>query len=410
MAYSEQSTLSLPMAEARLPWSLQWLLQQLKQLPAGHLSLTLPNGTHHEFHGQAPGPQAHLCIHNPAFVRKLLRKGSLGLAESYLDGDWDCEQLTPFLLLCLRNKNELTQLSGGHWLTRWIGRFTHFLHTNTRSGSRRNIAYHYDLGNAFYQLWLDDSMTYSSAVFTSPTQSLVAAQQEKYRRLAALIQPQSDQHILEIGCGWGSFALFLAKQYGCRVTGITLSQEQLRYAQAQAIAHGLSDRVEFRLQDYRDVAESFDHIVSIEMFEAVGQSYWSTFFQRVRQCLKPGGRVAMQVITIAEPCFEQYSKGSDFIQHYIFPGGFLPSPARFATAAAQAGLSVATPPQFYGLDYAKTLAQWQHTVLNVQHLFKQQGFDQRFLRMWWYYLAYCEAGFLGQQLDLMQVSLNHSAA
>jgi len=284
-----------------------------------------------------------------------------------------------------------------------VDRLQHRWRRNHRRGSRRNIAFHYDLGNDFYRLWLDPGMTYSAALFAEPGEPLEAAQGRKYQRVLDRLGARPRAHILEIGCGWGGFAEHAARQ-GFRVTGITLSREQLAFARKRIAAAGLEDRVELRLQDYRDVNERFDHVVSIEMFEAVGEQYWQTYFETVQRALKPGGRASLQVITIDAARYEAYQREADFIQKYVFPGGMLPSVPAFDAAAQAAGL-VAHEREFYGRDYADTLRRWDASVCANRHGIAALGFDERFLRLWRYYLAYCEAGFRTGRIDLMQVAL-----
>lgn len=282
-------------------------------------------------------------------------------------------------------------------------RLRHGLNRNSRRGSRANIAFHYDLGNDFYRLWLDRSMTYSSAIFADPQEALAQAQVRKYRRLLDSLEAKPGDHILEIGCGWGGFAELAARE-GYRITGLTLSREQLDFARQRIEAAGLSDRVELRLQDYRDLRGQFDHVVSIEMFEAVGEAYWSTYFDTVYRVLRPGGRAALQVITIDERVFDSYRRNADFIQLYIFPGGMLPSVSRFNRAAEQAGLRPGEQ-AFFGRDYAETLRRWHRQVVAHAEVLPALGYDERFLRTWRYYLSYCEAGFATGRTDLMQALL-----
>jgi cyclopropane-fatty-acyl-phospholipid synthase len=275
----------------------------------------------------------------------------------------------------------------------------HLARRNTRRGSRRNIAFHYDLGNDFYALWLDPGMTYSSAVFDAAGQSLQDAQDAKYRRLAESLDLKPGHHVLEIGCGWGGFAMTAARDYGCRVTAITLSGEQRRYAEERVRRAGLSDRIEVRLQDYRDVTGRFDRIASIEMFEAVGEERWPIFFNTVRERLKPGGVAGLQVITIEDGRYEAYQRSADFIQRYIFPGGMLPSPSALAAAIDRAGLTLNNVFAF-GPSYAETLAAWQGRFQRAWPQIRQLGFDGRFKRLWEFYLAYCEAGFRAGAIDV----------
>jgi cyclopropane-fatty-acyl-phospholipid synthase len=293
--------------------------------------------------------------------------------------------------------------SGTGRLSRWLDRLQHRRRRNDRRGSRRNIAFHYDLGNDFYRLWLDPGMTYSAALFAETGEPLEAAQTRKYQRILDRLDARPGQHILEIGCGWGGFAEHAARQ-GYQVTGVTLSREQLAHAQERIATAGLSDRVELRLQDYRDLTGTFDQVVSIEMFEAVGEQYWPAYFEMVRRVLAPGGRASLQVITIADGIFAQYRRGTDFIQKYVFPGGMLPSVPAFDAAARAAGLAVVDR-AFHGLDYADTLRRWDAAFCAARDRVADLGFDERFLRLWRYYLGYCEAGFRTGRVDLMQVAL-----
>lgn len=390
----------------RAPLSLVPLVRGLEKIRHGALMLLGPGGFQRNFYGTQPGPTARLRVHRPGrLVRHLLLRGAEGFAEAYLDGDWDTPDLPGLLHMLALNERELSTLDQGSAAARLIDRMRHHLRRNSRRGSRRNIAYHYDLGNDFYSLWLDDSMTYSAARLDRPDEDLRTAQRRKLRRMLALTGARPGDHILEIGCGWGSFALEAARA-GCRVTGITLSQEQLAFARARVDAAGLSDRIELRLQDYRDLDETFDHIVSIEMFEAVGERYWPGYFQTLKRCLKPGGRAALQVITIDEALFERYRDGADFIQLYIFPGGMLPSIPRFDQHARDAGLQIGERTTF-GRDYADTLRQWDQRFAASIHRVRTLGYDERFQRMWHYYLAYCEAGFRTGRIDVMQVALSH---
>jgi cyclopropane-fatty-acyl-phospholipid synthase len=358
--------------------------------------------------GSEGGPDAEIRLHRPWRVAaRVASAGDLGVGESYMNGDWDTPNLANLLYLLALNEPSFHTLVDGSWLHRLGALLRHRRNRNSRVGSRRNISYHYDLGNDFYRLWLDPGMTYSAALFGGRDDNLEQAQRSKYRALLDLIDARPGQHILEIGCGWGGFALEAARA-GLRVTGITLSKEQLSWAREQAARHGLADRIELRLQDYRDLGQTFDHIVSIEMFEAVGEDYWPAFMKTLRRSLRPGGRAALQVITIDEACFPVYRSRPDFIQRHIFPGGMLPSPERFGSAARGAGLAV-TGRSFHGLDYARTLADWHRRFLHQVDAIRALGYGERFIRMWRYYLAYCEAGFRDGRIDLMQVRLEPSA-
>ncbi len=390
----------------RVPLTYRPLVAAFSRLRHGELTLRLPEGQEFRFSGGMPGPSATWHIHRSRTVRRMLGGGLIGFAEAYMDGDWDSPDLVALIELGEMNRALLGGMDGGGWLSRALQWVVHKLRRNSKRGSRRNIAYHYDLGNAFYKLWLDETMTYSSAIFANPQQSLADAQRNKYEHILQRLDLKTGDHLLEIGSGWGGFAIHAAKSTGCRVTSITLSEEQLAEARKRAAAEGLADRVEFRLQDYRDTEGTFDAIASIEMFEAVGEAYWPPFFETLKRRLKPGGRAALQVITIRDDLFHEYRKGVDFIQRYIFPGGMLPSPAEFSRQARGAGLAPKMR-SFHGLDYANTLRHWDRQVSAQRARISEQGFDERFRRMWHYYLAYCEAGFRRGTIDLMQVALIH---
>lgn len=388
----------------RIPLRYRPLFRAFERLQYGRLQLVLPDGTRHRFAGPGDGPDAVWVINRGRTVRRMLTGGLVGFAEAYMDGDWDSPDLVKLLELGELNRDLLGPLDGGGMLARVARWLVHALRRNSRSGARHNIAQHYDLGNDFYRLWLDETMTYSAAVFEHDGQDLADAQRAKYDRILDLVRPELGAHLLEIGSGWGGLAIHAAQKYGCRVTSITLSAAQLEVAQERARAAGVDDRVEFRLQDYRDTTGTFDGIVSVEMFEAVGEAYWPTFFSTVRERLRPGGKAALQVITIRDDLFDEYRRGVDFIQRYIFPGGMLPSPGVFNRTARAAGLEPVRR-EFRGMDYATTLRHWDERVVAQRNAIRAQGFDQRFLRMWRYYLAYCEAGFRCGTVDLMQVGL-----
>lgn len=389
----------------RQPLPLRLLLKVLSHLKVGGLKLVKPDGGVFLFQGE-PGPEAVLILRHMDAVRRVLLGGDLGLAEAYMDGQWETPDLMALLELGQRNLQVLDVGKPGR-LHRLLDTLVHAFRRNTRSGARRNIRYHYDLGNAFYKLWLDETLTYSSAIFAEPGQSLAEAQRNKYRHLLGLLQIQPGQHLLEIGSGWGGFALHAAKETGCRVTSITLSEEQLKEARARAKAAGLEGQVSFEFIDYRDVRGEFDRVVSIEMFEAVGERYWGAYFKAVHDRLRPGGRAAFQVITIRDDAFERYRHTVDFIQRYIFPGGMLPSPSAWETHVRSAGLKTESR-DFYGQHYARTLKAWDQRVHAAEFEIGQVGFDQRFLRMWHYYLAYCHAGFVTGHIDLMQTALTRA--
>lgn len=392
--------------EVRQPWLMRLLLKAANKLCVGKLRMVAPDGTAWTFEGPEAGPHATLIIRHLGAVRRLLFNGDMGFAEAYLDGQWETPDLMQLLELAQRNAQALTRMEQPGLGSRLLSNLIQACRRNTRRGARRNIAYHYDLGNDFYKLWLDESLTYSSAIFAVPDQPLFDAQQNKYRQILEQLQLRPEHHLLEIGSGWGGFALYAAQQTGCRVTSITLSQAQLQEARRRALLAGLTERVRFELCDYRDVTGQYDRISSIEMFEAIGEHYWPVFFNTVRDHLTPGGRVAIQVITINDAAFPHYRKTADFIQRYIFPGGILPCPGRWEEEVRRARLRTESR-EFYGQHYARTLRIWDERVRAARHAILGQRFDERFLRMWHYYLAYCHAGFVTGHVDVMQTSLMH---
>ncbi len=391
----------------KYPLTLRPLLSVCEGLRFGRLRIETENGPRYTFDGAENGAEASLLIHHPLRLQwKLLHHGDIGFADAIIDGDCSTPDLQALMRLALQNEESLGRMINGHWLAGLLDRLRHRVNRNSRRGSRRNIRYHYDLGNEFYRLWLDPSMTYSAALFGHPLQPLDAAQGNKYRRLLNALEANPSDDILEIGCGWGGFARVAARR-GHRVTGITLSQQQLHYARETLAQQGLSDRVELKLRDYRDLGDGqYDHIVSIEMFEAVGERYWPQYFQTLKRCLKSGGRIALQTITIDDAMFDQYRKKTDFIQLHIFPGGMLPSPQVFARHASRAGLRIVRQ-DFFGAHYAETLRRWKENFHGARAAILARGFDERFLRLWDYYLNYCEAGFHSGRTDLMQVVLEH---
>ena len=319
-------------------------------------------------------------------------------------GDFETPDLTAVLEIGGLNENAFERMLDDSTVVRWLQSLVGFLRLNSKRGARRNIAYHYDLGNSFYEAWLDPGLTYSSAIFDHPDQPLADAQERKYARIAEQIGLRSGDHVLEIGCGWGGFALHAARSIDCRVTGLTISQEQHDYARARIREAGVEDRVEIRFQDYRDVTESFDRVVSIEMLEAVGERYWSTYFTKLKQVLKPGGTAGIQVISIDEAVWPFYRRGADFIQRHIFPGGVLPTRTLLKQHCERAGLTWLRDDNF-AADYARTLAIWHQRFRQSWPEISRLGFDERFRRMWSYYLAYCEAGFRIDRIGLQQIAI-----
>ena len=389
-----------------LPAGLRELLVRrwLKRLAHGQLTVNFPSGFSATYGGREPGPQATVTIRDIGLTGRIVASGDLGFAEAYIAGEWDTPDLAAVLTLMARNAADMKRAWRRSWLTTTLNRVRHWRRANTPTGSRRNIAAHYDLGNDFYALWLDESMTYSSAVFTDAADSLIDAQRRKNRQLATALDLQPGHRVLEIGCGWGGFAEMAAAEFGCSVTGITLSVEQARYARERIAHAGLSDKVDIRIQDYREVEGQFDRIASIEMFEAVGEAHWPSYFNAVRRALAPNGKAALQIITIADGVYQTYRRNPDFIQRYIFPGGMLPSEPVLEDAVNAAALRIADRLPF-GRSYAETLRRWALTFEARWPDIERQGFDQRFRRMWRYYLAYCEVGFDLGQIDVAQYAI-----
>jgi cyclopropane-fatty-acyl-phospholipid synthase len=399
----ELSESNLSSFTADAPMRARMVMRALIGLPVGSLRVTVPSGQSFRVGGRTPGPAAEVRLKNWRLPGRAFAGGTIGLAESYIDGDWDSPDVTSFLELFVRNEKHGEELAGGaSWLLTVLQRVRHWLNENTVKGSKRNISAHYDLGNEFYRLWLDPSMTYSSALFSNGANDLGSAQSEKYRALARDTGITERDQVLEIGCGWGGFAEFAAREIGCKVTGLTVSREQLDFAKARLQQEGLSDKVEFRLQDYRHEIGSYDKVVSIEMFEAVGEKYWQTFFAKLRSCLKPGGAAGLQIITINEKSFPAYRAQPDFIQRYVFPGGMLPTPSRLWSLGAEQELSLVTE-RIFPQDYARTLREWRERFWNAWQRIVPLGFDERFRRLWEFYLFYCEAGFRAEYIDVRQV-------
>lgn len=371
------------------------------------LKIELPGGRKIEIGDGAGGEPAVLRVNRSKALRRAATGGDIGFAEGYLAGDWDTPDLARLLIALAANFEALGRLGLGSLLHRLFQLRLKFLQANTSRGSRRNIHAHYDLGNAFYQAWLDPGMTYSSALYAHADEALESAQARKHAALAEAIGLQPGHSVLEIGCGWGGFAEFAAREFGARVTAITISAAQHAYAQARIARAGLSDRVDVRLCDYRQVEGRFDRVISIEMFEAVGERYWSAFFNAVRDRLASGGRAGLQVITIRDDLFTDYRGRVDFIQRYVFPGGMLPSERRLIQAAGEAGLRCSEPRRF-GLDYARTLRAWAERFEHAWPHLTGECFDERFRRLWRFYLAYCEAGFATARTDVIQFALDRT--
>ena len=377
-----------------------------RAMERGRIDVVLPDGRRFRAQGARPGPAAEIVVHNDDVFARLIREGDLGFSDAYLDGWWSTPDLQAFMDVIT---GEATLYAGfpGQGLVRAWERLRHWLRSNTKRQARKNIAYHYDLGNDFYAQWLDDSMTYSSALFRTGQESLERAQEQKYAALVDSLGLEPGSHVLEIGCGWGGFAEYAARR-GLRVTGLTISQAQHDYAVDRIRRAGLADRVEIKLQDYRDEGGHYDGVASIEMFEAVGERYWPTYFHAVRERLKPGGRATIQVITVPDAIFPAYRRNVDFIQKYIFPGGMLISPSVFRQQAGRAGLDWQRSFEF-GQSYSETLRRWHQTFTERWAQIQAMGFDARFRRMWDFYLTSCAAAFRTGTCDVTQITLRRPA-
>ncbi len=397
------TTLSSRAGSRGLSLGLRMLLYMLSGLRVGSLDVRMPNGALRQFRGSTPGPHAVWHIKNERLIGHVLHGGEVGIGDSYIDDCWDSPDLTRLLHVLYLNERHYKGPFEKNWLGRLYGRWQHRRRANSKCRARENISHHYDLGNPFYRLWLDETMAYSSALFEKPNETLYDAQINKFQRMYERLDLRAAHRLLEIGSGWGGFAIYAAQKSGCRVHSITLSQEQLAEARRRAHAAGVSDRVTFELRDYRDVHEIYDRVVSIEMYEAVGEEYWPTYFSTIERVLKPGGRASIQGITINPAIFDQYRTRRDFIQKHIFPGGMLCPAGRFMDLARASGL-MAEDPKFFGHDYGDTVACWHRNVLGAREAILRQ-FDERFLRMWRYYLSYCETGFITGSIDLMQITL-----
>ncbi|MFN4297842.1 MAG: class I SAM-dependent methyltransferase [Brevundimonas sp.] len=393
---------------ARTPTGFGILLRVLAANWAiGRLTVRLPNGAVHELKGKQTGPAATLIVKDYGFARRVLASGDIGFAEAYMADEWDTPHLAGLLEVLVRNYEGIQRLFDGNVIMRGLHWARHRLNRNSREGARKNIHAHYDLGNAFYETWLDRTMTYSSAVFETPGEALEIAQTRKYARLAQAMDLRAGHKVLEIGCGWGGFAEYAAREVGAHVTGVTISAEQHAYATRRLAQAGLSDQTDIQMIDYRDVQGRFDRVASIEMFEAVGQEYWPTYFDKIHQVLTPGGRAALQIITMDDALFGGYDKRTDFIQKYIFPGGMLPSEAVLQPIVERAGLAWNSVERF-GHCYADTLKRWDDRFMSAWDQIQRMGFDDRFRRLWRFYLAYCEAGFRADRINVIQLALARS--
>ncbi|MEA3061123.1 MAG: cyclopropane-fatty-acyl-phospholipid synthase [Sphingomonadales bacterium] len=392
----------------------QWVLDRIDAgLEKGAIEVTQPDGRTRRLGGRAPGPQPFVRLHSWNSLVRLATSGSVGWYKAWERGEWSSPDPVPLFELFMLNGESLGNTARAKGLFRRVNRLAHRFRGNDKKRARENIAHHYDLGNDFYRPWLDSSMTYSSAVFAEPiaaSETLESAQERKLRLLLDRLELKPGDRLLDIGCGWGSLAEMASRDYGATVVGLTLSEEQKAFAEARMAKAGVSEWVEIRLQDYRDVEGTFDAVASVEMVEAVGQDYWPAYLGAIARALKPGGRAALQLISIREPLFEAYAASADFIQTYIFPGGMLVSEARFAALAAEAGLEWRDR-EGYGLHYAETLNRWRGRYDSaVAEGRLPAGFDAPFHRLWRYYLMYCEGGFRGRGIDVAQATLVKAGA
>ncbi len=398
------STQTAP-APVSTPLLLRPLLSRLERITHGSLDLELPGGERLRFAGPRPGPEARLEVRDNALFWRLAWSGDVGFGEAYRDGLWDTPDLAGLLTFAALNRDALDDSFHGSGVAQRVLNGLHRLRANSRSGSRRKIRAHNDIGNDFYRLWLDPALNYSAAIFEDePGRTLEEAQLAKHDRILDQLGAVAGESVLEVGCGWGAFARRAASTRGCLVEGISLSREQLRWARREAVATGLTELSRYDYLDYRDVETVYDHAVSIEMFEAVGESHWPGYFARLHGAVRPGGRAVVQSITIDEALFDGYRRRSDFIQRHIFPGGMLPTPSRFHALAAQAGWRVVDDFAF-GLDYAETLRRWRLAFGAARDALEARGYDRSFRRLWAFYLAYCEAGFRAGSIDVHQFTL-----
>ena len=371
----------------------------LSKIKYGELLVTFPSGSMQSFTGINSAHKADLTINNYKFISKILKRKSVGFAESYMDGDFSSSNLTNLLLLAFRNENHFLVNLKSNIFFNIYSKFKHFLNENTKSQSKKNIQYHYDLGNNFYTKWLDRSMTYSSAYFEKENQNLFDAQLNKYHKIAESLNLNENSKVLEIGCGWGGFSSYAAKNFKSKIDAITISKEQYEYASNKIQKEGLGEKVSIKFKDYRDIDTQYSNIASIEMFEAVGKKYWEKYFDIVSNSLLNSGKAALQIITIDEKRSLNYQNQPDFIQQYIFPGGMLPTKKELLEINNKVGLDFKEIKSF-GLSYAKTLSLWNKQFQSSWNDLVKLGFNDRFKRMWEFYLAYCETGFISQSTDV----------
>ncbi|MEM8978224.1 MAG: cyclopropane-fatty-acyl-phospholipid synthase family protein [Pseudomonadota bacterium] len=392
--------------QKNLPRYFAQAFEMAKRISHGRLDVVLPDGRVFRAQGSKPGPVAEMRVENADLFSRLIREGDLGFSDAYLDGWWSTPDLQAFMDFVHADNTEIYDGFPGMGLVRAYERLRFWLQSNSKTQARKNISYHYDLGNDFYGLWLDDTMTYSSALFKTGQESLETAQTQKYAQLVDEMGAQPGDHVLEIGCGWGGFAEYAAKERGLKVTGLTISREQYDYARARVAAAGLEEKVDIKLQDYRDERGVYDGVASIEMFEAVGEKYWPIYFETLKKCLRPGKNATLQIITVEESRWETYRNGVDFIQKHIFPGGMLPAPNVLRKEVEKAGLAVARSVEF-GPSYSQTLRRWHETFNDTWGQVAQLGFDARFRRMWNFYLTSCASTFSSGTCDVTQITVTH---
>lgn len=385
----------------KLPILARAAINMLVDLKYGAVTIKWPNGAVTRIEGQLPGSDAYVELISFDLAKRVFKNGDVGVAESFIDGQWKSPDVTAVLKLFCEN-NHLMIARQRKFVTGLFLRFIHWRNSNTRRGSKRNISAHYDLGNSFYERWLDPSMTYSSALYRNKDMDLATAQKEKYANLAQLTGIQENDTVLEIGCGWGGFAEYAASEIGCKVTALTISQEQYNFAQKRIFNAGLNEKVDIVFRDYREEQGQYDRIVSIEMFEAVGEKYWPVYFDALKYRLKPRGSAGLQIITIKDDLFEKYRASTDFIQRYIFPGGMLPTPKILSKLGHERNLHLNSE-YVFGHDYADTLVEWRKAFRKAWPEIKELGFDIRFKRMWEFYMHYCEAGFRSENIDVRQM-------
>ena len=380
------------------------ILNGIKKFPYGSIILEWPNGNINKIEASQDGPKAKLIIHDNQVAKEIIKGGSVKFAELYISKKVSTDNLTNLIHYFAVNNDQAENTLKISFIKNLFNKFIHFQNKNTRNQAKKNISRHYDLGNKFYEYWLDKSMTYSSAIFHDKSIGIEDAQNNKYKRLAELSSINNGDEVLEIGCGWGGFAEFLGKNYDCKVTAITISEEQFKFATKRIQEEKLAEKVKIVFCDYRNISGKFDKIISIEMFEAVGSEYWSAFFKKVESVLKPKGSISLQLITIDDKIYDVYKINPDFIQKYIFPGGMLPSMKVLKNILGNTSLNIKSIDS-YANDYAKTLNIWNKQFNQNWSKIEKLGFDERFKLLWNYYLSYCEGGFLSKNIDLKQINL-----